>query len=753
MHYRIKSFAVFVAAAVPLALVPVAASAQDRVPAIAGEYVAGELLVGFAPGASSQDEDSAARSVGASNSTSLTSSVRKLRLAKGNEAAGIATLLKQSKVRYAEPNYIVHTSATPNDPRFSQLWGLRNTGQLVNGTAGTPGADISATSAWDISKGSASVVVGDVDTGIDYNHPDLAANVWSNPGGVGGCAAGTHGYNAINKTCNPMDDNNHGSHTAGTIGAVGNNGVGVVGVNWTTSLMGLKFLDASGSGSTADAITAIDFAVQAKINKTANVRALNNSWGGGAFSQALLDEINKAGTNDILFVAAAGNSSTNHGTTPTHYPCDYNAANMICVAASDPFDNLAYFSDWGTTTVHLAAPGTDILSTIPGAQYAYFNGTSMATPHVTGAVALILAACPTWTNADVKNAILNTNNVDKPAGLAGLTRTGGRLNVNKAIRTCAPPTPDFTLSASPASQTVVRGDVGTSYAVTITPSGGFTGSVTLSVNGLGTGATGTFSPNPTTTNTSTLSVTTTSTAATGTFPLTITGVSGSLSRTTSATLVVQAAPTPDFSLSASPSSQTVVQGASATYTVAITRTGGFTGAVTLSVSGLAAGATPSFSPNNTTGPSSTLTVTTTSTATTGTFPLTITGVSGTLSRTTSVTLVVNGPQDFSLTASPASLTLTQNQRGSYTVTITRTGGFAGSVAFSVTGQSTGTTATFSPSSTTGNSVTLNISESATAITGTVTLTITGVSGGLSHTTAVKLTVILAPPGGCDGDCG
>jgi subtilisin family serine protease len=752
MHYRIKSFAVFVAAAVPLALVPVAASAQDRVPAIAGEYVAGELLVGFAPGASSQDEDLAAQSVGAYSSTSVTSSVRKLRLGKGNEGAAISTLLKQSNVRFAEPNYIVHTTATPNDPQFAQLWGLSNTGQAVNGApAGKPGADISATSAWDISKGSALVVVGDVDTGIDYNHPDLAANVWSNPGGVGGCAPGTHGYNAINRTCNPIDDNNHGSHTAGTIGAVGNNSAGVVGVNWTSSLMGLKFLDASGSGSTADAITAIDFAVQAKIGGV-NVRALNNSWGGGGFSQALLDEINKAEKNNILFVAAAGNSSTNHGTTPTHYPCDYKAPNMICVAASDQTDSLAYFSDWGTTTVHLAAPGTDILSTIPPGQYAYFNGTSMATPHVTGAVALILAACPTWTYAQVKTAILN--NVDYPVGLAGLTVTGGRLNVNKAIRTCAPPTPDFGLSVSPASQTVVRGDVGTSYTVTITPSGGFTGSVALSVSGLGTGATGTFSPNPTTTNTSTLSVTTTSTATTGTFLFTITGVSGSLSHTTSATLVVQPAPTPDFSLSATPASQTVVQGGPGTsYTVTITPSGGFTGSVTLSVSGLPAGAAGTFSPNPATS-SSTISVTTSTTTPAGSYRLTITGVGGGLTRTASATLVVNAPAvgDFSLTASPATQTVKQGLTGIYTIAIARTGGFSGAVTLSTSSSPNGVPAgSFVPQPATGSSSQLTLSPARATAPGTYTITITGTSGSLTRTTTVTLVVTQGCFGG-DGDC-
>ena len=213
---------------------------------------------------------------------------------KGRESACHFRLAYTPEVRFAEPNYVVHALVTPNDPEFPNLWGLRNTGQVVNGVGGTPGADISATTAWDVSTGSPSVVVGDVDSGLDYTHLDLAPNIWSNPGWRRELSAGTHGYNAVARTCNPMDDNNHGTHTAGTIGAAGNNALGVVGVNWHTSLMGLKFLDATGSGSTADAISAIDFAVTAKANGQTNVRALNNSWGGPGFSQALLDEINKA---------------------------------------------------------------------------------------------------------------------------------------------------------------------------------------------------------------------------------------------------------------------------------------------------------------------------------------------------------------------------------------------------------------------------------------------------------------------------
>ncbi len=664
----------------------------------------------------------------------------------------VRELAARPDVEFAEPNFIIHAIAIPNDPRFSELWGLRNTGQVILGFTGTPGADISAVPAWDISTGSRANVVTVVDTGIDYTHPDLAANVWSAPrafsvtvgGRVINCAAGTHGYNAITKTCNPMDDHYHGTHVSGTVGAVGNNALGVVGVNWTASIMGSKFLDASGTGTTADAIDAIEFAIQAKLvlGTGANVRALSNSWGGGGFSQALLDEINKANANDMLFVAAAGNDYLTNNDVVPHYPSSYNPPNMVAVAATDNTDALAYFSNYGPTSVHLGAPGQDVLSTLPGATYDYLSGTSMATPHVSGAAALILSKCALNTAA-LKTNILN--NVDPNSSLAGRTVTGGRLNVNKAIRACSgTPTPDFALSASPASQTAIQG-AGTSYTVTLTPSGGFTGTVTFSASGLPAGAGATFSPSSVTTSgTSTMSVTTSSTTPTGSYPLTITGVSGSLTRTTSVTLVV--APPPDFSLSATPSSQSVVQGASTSYTVNITRTGGFTGGVTFNISGLPAGAAGSFSPNPSTGASSALSVTTASTTPTGSFALTITGVSGSLTHTASATLVVTSSADFSLSATPSSQSVVQGASTSYTVNITRTGGFTGGVTFSISGLPAGAAGSFSPNPSTGASSALSVTPSPTTPTGSFALTITGVNGSLTHATSATLVITpLAAP--------
>jgi subtilisin family serine protease len=505
--------------------------------------VPGELIVKVRGGATPQAVAQIAAEANAMADEQLAdvgdAQIRKLYIS-GTVADAVRSLSGNSWVEYAEPNYILHANLVPNDPRYGELWGMKNTGQVINTVPGKPGADISAEQAWSVTTGTANVIVGVVDTGVDYAHPDLSANIWNNPGGVGGCAVGTHGYNAITKTCDPNDDHYHGTHCSGTIGAIGNNALGVVGVNWTVKIMGLKFLDAAGSGTTANAITAIDFAVQAKIAGQ-NVRVLSNSWGGGGFSQALLDEINKANTNDILFVAAAGNASANNDVT-ANYPSNYNTPNMVAVAATDNNDALASFSNYGRTTVHLGAPGVDILSTQPGGLYQYLSGTSMATPHVAGAAALVLAAKPTLNTAGVKSALLN--NVDPIPSLNGLTVTGGRLNAAKAVGAAPPPPPgpDFSLSASPASQTVIRG-ASTSYTVTVTPSGGFTGSVTLSSSGLGAGATGSFAPNPTTT-TSTFSVTTTTTATTGSFPVTITGTSGTLTRTTSVTLVVNSSAPP-----------------------------------------------------------------------------------------------------------------------------------------------------------------------------------------------------------------
>jgi subtilisin family serine protease len=375
---------------------------------------------------------------------------------------GLVNFLRtQPDVVYAEPNYVLRAVATPNDQYFPLLWSLLNTGQAANGTPGLAGADIDATKAWDVSTGSRSIVVGVIDTGIDDTHPDLAANVWTAPTSfsvvVGGstitCAAGSHGFNAITSTCNPRDDHYHGTHVSGTIGAVGNNGIGVAGVNWTTSLIGAKFLDANGNGFTDDAIKAIEFLIQTKAAfapaGAANIRVLNNSWGGGEDSQALGDEIAVAGANEMLFVAAAGNNGTNNDVLP-FYPAAYPAANLLAVAATDSHDGLVSFSNYGAAGVDLAAPGVNIASTVPGG-YAYLSGTSMAAPHVSGAAALVLSRC-TLTTTALRQTLLNT--VDALGSLAGLVSSNGRLNVDRALRSCAVPAAPLGLTATGADARV-----------------------------------------------------------------------------------------------------------------------------------------------------------------------------------------------------------------------------------------------------------------------------------------------------------
>ncbi|MFQ5824223.1 MAG: S8 family peptidase [bacterium] len=329
-----------------------------------------------------------------------------------------------SRVVFAEPNYIYHTFVIPDDPRFSSLFGLDN---------------IDAPEAWDIQTGSKSIIVGVIDTGADHGHEDLQANIWKNPGESGdskennnvdddgnGLVDDFQGWDFINNDNNPFDDNDHGTHVSGTIGAVGNNSKGVVGVNWNVSIMPLKFLGADGSGTSADAIEAILYATNM------GAKVLSNSWGGGGFSRALEDAIKFANQNGVIFVAAAGNESNNNDSFPT-YPANYEIENVISVAASTKKDNLAGFSNWGKKTVDLAAPGADILSTFPRDRYGQLSGTSMATPHVSGAAALVWAQYPSLSMNQVKIRILGS--VDIISKLANDVATGGRLNVNQALST------------------------------------------------------------------------------------------------------------------------------------------------------------------------------------------------------------------------------------------------------------------------------------------------------------------------------
>lgn len=346
----------------------------------------------------------------------------------GIEPAAAATIYSALPgVAAAEPDYVIQMKLTPNDTQYSSLYGMEK---------------ISAPTAWDYSTGSGDFVVAVIDTGVDYNHPDLAANIWHNPAetpndGVdndgNGIVDDYYGANFVGTNSgNPFDDNGHGTHVSGTIGAIGNNSLGVAGVNWHVKIMALKFLSASGSGSTSDAIEALNYAV------AHGVKVSNNSWGGGGYSSALFNAIQAAQNAGHIFVAAAGNSNVNIDTTPS-YPASYNLANVVAVASTTSTDARSSFSNYGVNTVDIAAPGSGIISTTPNNTYSNYSGTSMATPHVTGAIALYWDANPGDSATQVIQKLKDS--ADVVSGLNGYVNGARRLNVGKMLEPTSPPPP------------------------------------------------------------------------------------------------------------------------------------------------------------------------------------------------------------------------------------------------------------------------------------------------------------------------
>ncbi|MBA6349947.1 S8 family serine peptidase [Colwellia sp. BRX8-9] len=450
--------------------------------------------------------------------------------------SALEKLRKNPAVLYAEPDYIVHASVTPDDSSFADLWGMNNTGQ----GGGVADADIDAPEAWDISTGSHDVIIGVIDTGVDHTHPDLMANVWTNPAEISGDGIDNdgngfiddmHGINAITGVGDPMDDAGHGSHVSGTIGATGNNGLGVVGVNHNVSIIGCKFLSASGSGSLSDALTCIDYFVDLK-NNGINVRATNNSWGGGGFSQALSDAITSSEEANILFVAAAGNDAYDND-AQSSYPSGYPHDSVLAVASTTRTDSMSSFSQWGLTTVDLGAPGSDILSTVPGGGYASYSGTSMATPHVTGAAALAWSVNPELSAIEMKALLMSSG--DDNAALAGKTVSGKRLNVNNALND-ADPTPGFTLAATPGSNTIEAGETAT-YSFNVGSVADWNGEVSLTLDGSLAGATlstDTATPGAT----FELSVPTTAETQWGEYTFVVTGTSDDLVKASTVRLMV-----------------------------------------------------------------------------------------------------------------------------------------------------------------------------------------------------------------------
>jgi hypothetical protein len=638
LRFQLLGLAVF------LALVgPASASAPQPTSLRLPDFAPDHVLVGYDAGTSRTVERSIEASIGAREGALVGAGTHLLEVAPGHVLSAVAALKQHAGVRYAEPDWVLAADQIPNDPGLGNQWGLLNAGQTIvvnqdTTISGTPGADINAPAAWDVTTGAAwdpvtnpaAPVVGVVDSGIYYNHPDLAPNMWADPlpfdfkytytdsaGTLHSdttCPEGSHGWDSIRHVCDPYDPTRppwHGSIVSGVIGARGNDSTGIAGVNWSVRMMGLRW-DQNWClcGYTSQAIEAIEYAVQAKRiwdsgdsaagiaphTQGANVRVLSNSYGCCypvstetgklPYDPALLDEVRKAGDANILFVASGGNSSYDidppnyaHG----HYPCSFDnantfgsydaatgsfepdtfeqslgpAKNVICVASSDYADQRSSFSNWGPHTIQLAAPGTDIYSTNHLGSYGFGSGTSLSTPFVSGVAALLLSVQPDLDVVALKHALVGTYSqestpytgcpcgyqgggaVEQLSAFDGLLSTGGRLDACKAIPACGA---DFALASSPTSQSVGRGG-GTSYTLTITPSGGFADSVSLSESGLPGGATASFSPNPATSS-STLSVTTTGTTPAGSFPVTIAGTSGGRTHTATVTLVIQAPPPP-----------------------------------------------------------------------------------------------------------------------------------------------------------------------------------------------------------------
>jgi subtilisin family serine protease/subtilisin-like proprotein convertase family protein len=454
-----------------------------------------------------------------------------------NFVDAFADLQAREDVATVEMDQHLSVTLIPDDTRFGELWGMRNTANE---------AEIDADLAWDLHTGTTKTIVGIIDTGIDYRHPDLYKNIWINQGEIpasrlanltdidpdgagpalpdglitfydlndpinigagkitdqngngridggdllapmngalGGWADGLNpddtrgwtddlvGWDFINNDNNPLDDNNHGTHVAGTIGAMGNNNLGVVGVNWVVQMAGLKFLGANGSGLLSGAVNAVDYA------RLKGIKITNNSWGGGGFSTSLSNAIANAGAEGGIFVAAAGNSASNNDQAPA-YPASYTHANIISVASITSSDALSSFSNYGRTSVDLGAPGSGILSTVVGTGYASFNGTSMATPHVAGAVALVWSQNPSLTHTQVINRILS--NVEPTAALNGRTVTGGRLNAFKALEQAPADTSGAKINSAVANGTLSATSIRVTFDEAVQP-GSFSGvDVTLS---------------------------------------------------------------------------------------------------------------------------------------------------------------------------------------------------------------------------------------------------------------------------------
>lgn len=522
--------------AIMLAMLPLisASHAQAKVPEIFDD----SIIVVYKDNVSNMSKMRARGSVGARISdvnrdeiddrfkNLLSGRMAKMELRGKSVKDALKILNKNPAVAYAEPNYVLTEALVPTDPIFGDLWGLNNTGQA----GGVVDADIDAVEAWDVTTGSRDVIVAVIDGGVDYTHPDLVDNMWVNPGEIAGDGIDNdgngyiddiYGIDTANGDTDPMDLGGHGTHVAGTIGAVGNNGIGVVGVNHEVTIIACKFLD-GGSGSTAGAIECINYLTGLK-NNGVDIRATNNSWGGGGFSQALQDSITESGDADILFVVAAGNAGTDNDTSPA-YPASYDNDSIMAVASTNRSDGDSTYS-YGLESVDIAAPGSAIVSTYLNDGYASLSGTSMATPHVTGAAALVWSINPELSALEMKQLLMNTGDANEWAN--GRTVSGNRLNAYNALE-AADPDPGFSLNVSPTNQEIIAGE-SASYTFELNSIAGFDEEIMLTLedeSGLGVLSANAAMPGDVVT----LDVTTADDTAWGDYSMTVTATSGEIEK-------------------------------------------------------------------------------------------------------------------------------------------------------------------------------------------------------------------------------